>query len=181
MQYLFNSFVASLLVTLIVYQPLYAAKLDGLIIAQQKWRGQDSATKKDSTMTDTTQGDYSVYNNTSRSLTVWGVQETANHDALLLANHTYVNVEGHFWQGFFSGFFVVIGPIMGIWNIKGSQVPVYMGYRIIKDQGEEYFREFLNVYKERTEARKERAFSTGAVISTSLVVVVSLIVKIVNF
>lgn len=160
------------------YQPLFAElKLNQTLLAQRtpwnKYRQKaeaDSIEVEADANVEGTSGDYSLYANKSRLL--------AREEAALLADYTDLGTMSQFLSGVSLGIiFPIIGPLFGYYTIKGAKFPVYMGYRMIQDQGEEYFSEFAVTYHRMTKQRMQNSFFSGAALATIGLVLITLLVR----
>ena len=101
------------------------------------------------------------------ALTALELHRQANYEGKLIGS--YVEVGHFFGKGFYSGFLPLIGPIWGYYTIKGGPLDPYMGFRMLKDQGEPYLDGFGIAYLKETKRRRQDAFRQGATFSTFLV------------
>ena len=163
------------------YQPLFAElKLNQTLLAQRTpWNKYRQKAKADSAEVEAeaeggveaTSGDYyRIHANKSRQL--------AREEAALLANYTDLGTTSQFLSGVALGImFPIIGPFFGYYTIKGAKFPVYMGYRMIQDQGEEYFSEFAATYHSMTKKRMQDSFFGGAALATIGLVGIALLIR----
>ena len=167
---------------LFAYQPLFAElKLNQTLLAQRTpWNKYRQKAKADSIeveadanaegVVEVTSGDYSLYANKSRLL--------AREEAALLADYTDLGTTSQFLSGVALGIiFPILGPLFGYYTIKGAKFPVYMGYRMIQDQGEEYFSEFAVTFHRMTKQRMQNSFFSGAALATIGLVGIALLIR----